>query len=97
MVEFNYKCPFSTVWKQQKCLFQALFRCLRPLNRGVRLIQVSLYITSWETPSEDSQPREDEVGIFHVRKKVMMLAGKKLKLNPKKARPGALPAALFNL
>ena len=71
-------------------------RCLRPLNRGVRLILVSLYITSWETLSEDSQPPEDEVGRFHVRKRVVMLAGKKLKLNPKKARPGALPAALFN-
>ena len=36
---------------------------------------VKQYITSWETPGEDSQPPEDEVERFHV-KKVVMLAGK---------------------
>ena len=48
--------------------------------------------TSWETPGEESEPPEDEAGRFHV-KKMVMLAGKKLKLNPKKARPGAFSAA----
>ena len=36
---------------------------------------VKQYITSWEAPGEDSQPPEDEVERFHV-KKVVMLAGK---------------------
>ena len=36
---------------------------------------VKQYITSWETPGEDSQPPEDEVERFHV-KKVVMLSGK---------------------
>ena len=33
VVEFNYKCPF-----------QVLFRCPRPLNRGVRLRKVSFKV-----------------------------------------------------
>ena len=42
VVEFNYKSPFNTGC--QKWPFQVLFRCLRPLNRGVRLIKVSFKV-----------------------------------------------------
>ena len=44
VVEFNYKCPFNTGWQQYKWPFQVLFRCPRPLNRGVRLIKVSFLV-----------------------------------------------------
>ena len=44
VVEFNYKCPFNTGWQQYKWPFQVLFRCPRPLNRGVRLIKVSFKV-----------------------------------------------------
>ena len=44
VVEFNYKCPFNTGWQQQKWPFQVLFRCPRPLNRGVPLIKVSFKV-----------------------------------------------------
>ena len=37
VVAFDY----NTRCQQQKCPFQVLFRCPRPLNRGVHLIKVS--------------------------------------------------------
>ena len=43
-MEFNYKCLFNTGWQRLKCPFQVLFRCPRPLNRGVRLIKVSFKV-----------------------------------------------------
>ena len=44
VVEFNYKCLFNTGWQRLKCPFQVLFRCPRPLNRGVHLIKVSFKV-----------------------------------------------------
>ena len=43
VVEFSYKFPFNTGWQYQKWPYQVLSRCPHPLNRGVRIIQVSLY------------------------------------------------------
>ena len=45
VVEFNYKCPFNIGWQRLKWPFQVLFRCWRPLNRGVHLIKVSFKVT----------------------------------------------------
>ena len=49
VVEFNFKCPFNTGWQQYHFRlatipFQVLFRCPRPLNRGVRLIKVAFKV-----------------------------------------------------
>ena len=37
---YIYKCPLNTGFEQQKQPFQSTFRCPRPLNRGIHLVQV---------------------------------------------------------